>query len=242
MLFECFDTQAIGNLQVARDCGARFVIIGTEVPGKTAFNEGYRSDMEARQQIFPHAACLAEALWVLAPDPLGWYATLGVPTAKIELGYSRALVEESAVQPTYDFCFYGIMTDYRHRVLKRFEAAGLNVVVTPHHATPVVRNAVIQSARAVLEIGSYENSRLISSSRCATSLHAGRPVFCEPRDASVDGPWRGIVTVATSDAEMFAEARSLVSDWQGCYSRQMVKFSGLLDAERCLGTALALLK
>src|SRR5262249_46927387 len=102
--------------------GARFVILATEEPTERGFNHGLDQEMVLRQREFPNAAKYAEAIFHLVPGDriTSWYSQFA-PAAPVELGYARSLIRSTAndVTPTFDFGFYGSLSQRRIKILKK---------------------------------------------------------------------------------------------------------------------------
>lgn len=94
---------------------------------------------------------------------------LRIPFPNIE--YTNA---DISTEPKYDFVFSGAMTRYRSNILKALKNDGWEILVNERLASRNRRNALINSAKLVLNIPQNEDWRWISLMRVYSSLKANR--------------------------------------------------------------------
>lgn len=102
----------------------RFGIIATEIPGPFGFNNRTESAWQLRWEGFHKIAHKAEFIWTTVPQAIQFYKQFA-PTSFIEFGWDQSLVPVWVDQKNedfkFDFCFLGIINDYRMSILKNLE-------------------------------------------------------------------------------------------------------------------------
>lgn len=249
VIVEGFTDDVTRCVAEARDEGCRFVIVATEDPTDRGFNHGESPEMIMRQRNFPEAAKLADAIFCLVSGEAAtrWYSQFA-PSAFVELGYARTLVRAPDYwEPEYDFGFFGSLTRRRLKILKRLAASmpGREKAVRIEATMPdqATRDRVIREAKVVVQIRKDDRMGQVSSSRCNTALHLGRPIVAEPHELS--HPWDQVVQFTpqreTEDATMraFLDACLMArSSWRSLHARQFDRFRALMTPEWCVGRAL----
>ena len=241
IVIEGFSPWSIEAMAAAHQQGARFLILATEEPTEKGFNHGTQKEMVVRQEIFPEAAKHCDGILHLVPGEhvTRWYSQFGVPAAYADLGYARTLIRPDAVQPEYDFGFYGSLTPRRLKILKRLAkmigtVKAVKLVVD--FKTQDERDREMQRAKVIVQIRKFEEMGLVSSSRCATALSIGRPVVAEPHDLSY--PWNEVVTFAKTMDGFYSAALTARAAWRGVHAAQFAKFKEKMSPEVCVGRAL----
>ena len=234
------------HLEVMRDAcarGIKFIILATEAPGQTGFNAGLTDELIARQRTFPQAASYAHAIWCTIKDSVPWYSRFGRPAAHLELGYAPASVRhpENPAGLDHDYGFFGSMTPRRYKMLHQFARSK----VDGHRArvrytsfeTVHNRDAQMVRCRVILQIRPHEKMAMLSSSRCATALHIGRPVIAE-HHVEV-GAWKDIIEFAHPDV-FTIKAAKMHARWEAAHAEQFERFRALLPPEKCVGETIRL--
>lgn len=243
VLYESFaDLGTIDAIAAAHDGGARFLYVATEEPtAEGCFNGRLDNAMDARQEAFSEAARYADGILHLVPGErvTEWYSRYA-PAAYVELGYAGSLVADTKGEqdPPIAFGFYGQMTPRREAIFEKLRrATGWDILILPFITySSAERDVMMRQTRAILQVRAHDSMPIVSSSRCATALHLGRPVVGEPHD--VEGPWGGIVHLSASTEAFYSDAKEVASDWRSEHSRQMDRFSTVLSPETCLGEPL----
>lgn len=209
--------------------GHRIVCLLTEEP--TLISNGglvwnYRTDEpnwfgRAREFVamVPHLA----ACWCYAPGSAAKISHL-LPAADIDIGYGkRFALPRPVVEPTFDFCFFGGLTDRRGVVIDRFRRRGHTVDVIPHSTSLADRDARIPRSRVVIDARQYEWWRLVSSVRYATAIMCGRPAVAEYRVPEARVNWDRIVAFAPEDTfdSLYATATKVLAGWKREHARQL---------------------
>ena len=121
-----------------------------------------------------------------------WYSKFA-PSAYAELGFAPTMVEDGREEPDLDFGFYGLMTWRRREIIDAIAArTGKPVLEMTSLLTPrAERNAEMRRAKVILQIRANLETQWVSSTRCASALHMGRPIVAEPH--GIKGPWEEIV-------------------------------------------------
>ena len=205
IVIEGFSPWSVAELASARANGARFLILATEEPTDKGFNHGTQSEMARRQEIFPEAAKHCDGILHLVPgeNVTRWYSQFGVPAAYADLGYARTLVRPDAVQPEFDFGFYGSLTPRRLKILKKLaKMIGTQkaVKLVVDFETQDERDREMQRAKVIVQVRKFEEMGLVSSSRCATALSIGRPVVAEPHELAK--PWDEVGHLREDDGRL----------------------------------------
>lgn len=245
VIVEGFTDWSVGVIAEAHRDGARFVCVATEEPTERGFNHGTDPEMVKRQAKFVEAAPYLDAIWHLVPGEYTsrWYAQ-HAPTAYVELGYAPSLVRQESMltEPPYEFGFYGSMSPRRERLLRRLaRATGKRnaIRVMMDFDTQVQRDLRMQEAKVIVQVRKFDEMGLVSSSRCNTALHIGRPVIAEPHELSA--PWDSVVKFTRSEDEFVSMAMLMLPRWRDAHRAQMAKFKELMSPQLCVGPALALL-
>lgn len=223
----------------AHAAGCRFVCVATEEPGEAGFNSALDPGMVLRQAAFPAAAKFFDGILHLVPGVTDWYRRFA-PAAHAEIGHAPGMSgPRDAVEPDHDFAFYGLMTWRRDAIIKALEAeTGKPVLRLTSLLTPrQERDAMMRRAKVVLQIRANLETQWVSSTRCASALHFGRPVAAEPHE--IRGPWDEIVPFSASEERFLADAAEMAAaDWRAVHAGQMERFAAKLTPERCVGRAL----
>lgn len=241
IIVEGFTPDLIKVLAEHHARGARFVCLATEEPTERGFNHGREPEMVYRQRTFPGAAPYLSAIWHLVPgeSTAAWYRR-HAPTSYVELGHAPALVRPAdRAEPEFDFGFFGTLSQRRLRVLKRLAkrsggARAVHLVTTfPPQAE---RDREMRRCKVIVQIRKHEEMGLVSSSRCNTALHLGRPVVAEPH--LLAKPWDSVVTFAETVDAFYDLALMTKAAWRGAHARQMENFRSLLTPQFCVGRAI----
>ena len=241
IIVEGFFPYHVPIIAEAHGKGARFLMLATEEPTDKGFNHGTQEEMVVRQRVFPEVAKYFDGILHLVPGEniTRWYGQFA-PTAQIELGYAPTLVRNHGIVPDYDFGFYGSLTPRRLKLLKRL-ANKINspkaVKIVSDFKTQTERDQLMSRAKVIVQIRKFEEMGLVSSSRCNTALHIGRPVVAEPHLLSK--PWDEVVDFASTIDDFFSKAIMAKAIWKGLHGSQMDKFKKKLSPEFCVGQALA---
>ena len=233
-----------GSIKILRDYyekGARYLFIATEEPTPDGFNHGTQKEMVFRQEYFPEAAKMAEAIFYLGPHrhALDWYGQFA-PTAYCELGYAPGLMRLSKHEPRFEFGFFGSLTPRRERILRKLSKRLANrdkaIRVVADFPSQGVRDMMMQDCKVILVLRKFEQMGVLSNSRCNTSLCIGRPVICEPHEYR--GLWGDVVAFSQSELTFYDEALAMRKHWREVYEGQVKRFKELMPPEKCVGAAL----
>lgn len=241
VIVENFDDASLDMLRRVQSTGSRIVVVATEGVGRHGF-AGYdeRHNHGLRKQRYGEALKFAEAQWVLVPHELEWYARHHMNTTVVELGYSKRLESAVKIEPQYDFSIFGGMMPYRREMVMalRDKATVLAPLKgqngAPNYLLPKHRDEMVQAAKFSLHLKQDHDWRVISASRCCTSLHLGRALISDRIDSH--SPFQPVLYSVKSRETFIEEALALLPNWQVEYERQMGEFRKL-DAEHCLGAA-----
>jgi len=243
LIFENFNPAATAEIAAAKADGARFLFVATEEPTPKGWNHGLITEALKRYNEFPNAAKHCEGILYLIPGAHvhAWYSQWA-PSAFIELGYAPTLVRPAEpFEPTFDFGFFGSMTQRRYKVLKRlskYVGSQKAVRIESMFPTAEARDKVMREARVILQIRKDNRMGYVSSMRCNVALHLGRPVIAEPHDLADQSPWSKIVKFSESSETFLQDALLMRCAWQGVHSAQFEKFRSVLTPQFCIGRAL----
>lgn len=233
---------ALDEIRAAHERGCQFLCVATEEPTGDGFNHGLDPAMIDRQKAFPEAARYFDGILHLIPGEhiTQWYGQFG-PAAHAELGYAPGLVvsgPEEPNQPAMDFGFYGKMTWRREQMLGHLEQlTGRPVLrITSLDVPRAERDRYMRCAKVIVQIRANEEWGMVSSTRCASALHFGRPVVAEPHPDP--GPWEDVVHFAKSVDAFYADAIEATRAWKLFHYTQVGAFRAKLTPEHCVGRAL----
>jgi hypothetical protein len=190
-----------------------------------------------------------------------WYGQFA-PSAYVELGYAPTLYRPTQQEPEYQFGFFGSLTPRRLKVLRRLAKTvcpGVEkaVRVEATFATQEERDRIMRQAKVIVQVRKWEEMGLVSSSRCNTALHLGRPVVAEPHLLAEQ--WRDVIRFSphckkcqegqtirlgrndTCDAclqNFFNDALMMLTSWRGIHANQFAKFKVAMSPEACVGQAI----
>jgi hypothetical protein len=237
VVFEGFTPSSVEGLAEAHRWGSRFMIIATERPAEGGFNGINWNEFKQRQDIFPEAARYAEAIWALIPGTEEWYGR-HAPTACVELGYAPGLVGRVPGSPDCEFAFHGNITQRRkdifRRLARRFTGDRAGAITA--FAEPARRDETISRGKVVVQVRAYEEMGSVSSSRCCTALHLGRPVVAEPHELS--RPWDEVIHFSKSLDAFYDDVVVKRIAWRSEWERQFERFKTRFSPERCVGQAI----
>lgn len=240
VLVEGFTPSWIEVLRRSHAWGARFLILATEEPTEKGFNWGTQKEMVRRQEIFPEAAQFCEGILHLVPgDHVTRWFSQYAPAAPAELGYAPQLVRVQGPEPTWDFGFYGSVTNRRLKILKKLAKMANNpraVKILADFPTQGERDAEMRKAKVILQLRKFEPMGLVSSSRCNTSLNIGRPVVAEPHDYVK--PWNEVIDFTKTMEDFYARAMIVKGMWKSVWAKQMENFKTKMTPEYCIGEPL----
>lgn len=242
VVVEGFTDWSVSWMSEAAGRGARFVILATEEPTDQGFNHGQSPEMIQRQKKFPEAARHAEAILHLVPGERvnAWYSQFA-PSAYVELGYAPSLVRSpDGKEPEYDYGFFGSLSRRRLKILRRLARTVPGhqkaVRIEATFPTQAERDRVMRQAKVIVQIRKDDRMGLVSSSRCNTALHLGRPVVAEPHDLS--RPWDEVIKFSPSLDAFYNDCLMARSAWRGVHAAQMAKFREKMSPEICVGRPL----
>jgi hypothetical protein len=241
VVIEGFTPFATAKIAAAHAQSARFVCVATEEPTPKGFNHGRDGEMVRRQAEFPNAAKFFDGILYLVPGDHvhQWYGAQA-PSAYAELGYAPTLVRPMDWQePQYDFGFFGSLSKRRLKILKKLaKTIGTEKAVRVEATFPsqTERDRIMREARVIVQIRKNEEMGLVSSSRCNTALHLGRPVVAEPHLLSK--PWDEVVKFSSSLDGFYNDCILARTAWKGVHAAQMDRFRTMMTAEFCVGRAL----
>jgi hypothetical protein len=238
VIVEGFLEKSADELAFLRRQGARFLCIATEEPTPAGFNHGIDQQMIDRQAAFPAAAENFAAIWALVPGAAEWYSRYA-PACHVELGYAKTLVRRPAMAVDHEFGFYGSLTERRLAILKRLGDRSRRengVKVLAGFQDQAYRDAEMSRAKVIVQVRAVEAMGLVSSSRCNTAMHLGRPVVAEPHELS--HPWDEVIHFSRSTSRFYEDAMAMRRGWQHKHTRQFERFKALFSPERTVGKAL----
>ncbi len=239
ILFENFGEEAQIVLEDSKRQGVRFIIVATERPAPQGFLGWDETFNQGRRMwSFPAAAALADAVWCLIPDSIAWFQAHHANCTPIELGHSPRLERPiGETNPEHDFAAFGLLTPHRRAAILALRQAHTVLCqrIEGHEGNFLkreLRDQMVRDARVSLHLKQSQTWNIISASRCATSLHLGRPVLSERVDC--ESPWHGIIMETDT---LLNDAPMVSSGWRALHACQMAMFRETLSAQRCLGEA-----
>lgn len=236
------DPRTMDQLAWAHSKDYPIIIVATEEPTPTGFNHGLEPAMVDRQNAFAEAAKYCDGILHLMPgDHVNAWYSQHAPSAYAELGFAPSLVSIDATEPDYDFGFYGKMTWRREQILGELERRGGKVLtITSLDVPQAERDAHMRRARVIVQIRGNEEWGMVSSTRCASALHMGRPVVAEPHALCMN--WDKVVMFSkTTDGLLdgfYHTAFSVAQYWDQFYVGQLAKFKEHFTPEFCIGEPL----
>lgn len=239
IVVEGFTKGSIEIIKTAHAQGAKFIYLATEEPTPKGFNHGYQKEMVWRQQTFAEAAKYCDAIFYLVPGQhVHEFYSQFAPSSYVELGFAPNLVRPQYItEPQYEFGFYGSLSDRRLKILKKLANRMLNtpnaVRIVADFSTQEQRDREMQNCKVVLQLRKFERMGLVSSSRCNTALHLGRPVIAESHDLSK--PWDEVVMFTKNIDEFIANCLVWRNLWRQLWSDQFSRFRTKMPPEYCVG-------
>jgi hypothetical protein len=220
--------------------GARFVMLATEEPTERGFNHGTQVEMIKRQKDFHLAAPFFEGILYLVPGKYTHdFYNQFCPSEYVDLGYAPTLVRNHRITPTYDFGFYGSLTQRRYKLLKRLAkriGSDKAVKIVADFKTQEERDKLMSEAKVILQIRKFDSMGLVSSSRCNTALSIGRPVLAEPHNLSK--PWDEVVRFTDTTEGFLNVALIMRGMWKEIWADQFAKFKEKFSPQFCVGDQL----
>lgn len=233
------DPEHVEMIRAACADGCRFLYLATEQPTDLGFNYGTDPGMIRRQQVFPAAATYASGILHLVPgiDVRNWYSRFA-PAAYLELGFSeqRLYVGPEAVEPQFDFGFYGQITPRRRAILDRLAEHGSVLEIPGLVMQQPERDAEMRRCRVIVQIRATDDVGYVSSSRCASALHLRRPVVAEPHPAR--GLWGSVIHFSESLEAFYADAAAMARNSVPVYNEQITRFAETFPPDLCVGRPL----
>lgn len=239
VVVECHASEAaIEDLAKARAQGARFLCIATEQPTPKGFNGGVVPGMAERQEMFVRAAKHFDGVFCLVPGAEAWFGQ-HAPAARLELGYAPSLERRVPnVAVDHDYGFFGSVTSRRLHMLNELnKRTGGHVRVVGTFPSQGDRDIEVSRCKVVVQIRPNDSSALVSSSRCNTALHLGRPVVAEPHQLSK--PWDQVVRFTSTVDQFYNECGKARHHWRRMHQEQLKRFKDLFSPQRTVGAALA---
>lgn len=151
-------------------------------------------------------------LWDISESCANYWYSLGLNCKHVPIGYVPDDIGSANNQrdDSIDVLFTGWPCERRKYVLDAMSVAGLRVVSVANVYGPE-RNALIRSAKVVLNVHSYEHCRIFEMTRCAPLLASSVCVLSE--DSIEDEPYRRTQAVCFVPYESLVDAaRALVSN------------------------------
>jgi hypothetical protein len=173
------DEASIRAIEMARDAGARFVIVGTEPIIDCTFNRGVVSghwhygdaaNWKRRYDNFIAAAAHADAIWVLAEEMVPQYRAVlpGKPVLFLPHGHVtgfRRFEHRPAAWKDIDFYSSGTLTDYRRGIVEALAARGHRVLWDPLGTADYLRHDHLSRAKICLSLRLSPSNEIPSVSR-----------------------------------------------------------------------------
>ncbi|MGY4530941.1 hypothetical protein ACVW0Y_000044 [Pseudomonas sp. TE3786] len=167
-----------GMLKELLGAGVEFGIIATEIPDGEGFNWQSDPRWTARFDTFSEVARHAKFIWTMIESTVPFYAQF-CPTAFIELGFSERLVPADLnTRPHIDFCFFGLRTPYREKVVKQLEKHA-KVVWPQGLLSPTGIAELISNSRVGLNFKQSAQWPIPSPTRLGRLMMARRAVAAE---------------------------------------------------------------
>ncbi len=266
VVVEGFTDASINAIVEGYANGGRFICLATEEPTDKGFNYGKDREMVFRQQNFARVGKYFEAIFHLVPgDHITRFYSQFAPSSYVELGHAPTLERPSTQEPVYNFGFFGSLTRRREKILRRLarHIGTKNAVrVESSFPTQEERDKAMQESRVIVQVRKYEEMGLVSSSRCNTALHLGRPVVCEPH--LLADKWKDVVRFSQFCSECADPQKRLLRQrklsrndfcedcvsiflndalitqtmWRSIHNTQFINFRERLTPEYCVGRAL----
>ncbi|WP_430447471.1 MAG: hypothetical protein ACQZ2J_09320 [Pseudomonas piscis] len=167
-----------GMIEELLRSGIEYGIIATELPDGHGFN--WRSDQQwtNRFNTFSEVARHAKFIWTMIESSVPFYSQF-CPTAFIELGFSQRLVPASLNKsPNIDFCFFGLRTPYREKVVKQLQMHA-KVVWPRNLLSPSDIAELINNSRVGLNFKQSDKWPIPSPTRLGRLMMAKRAVAAE---------------------------------------------------------------
>ncbi len=254
VLFEGFSQEAIDVYGAHVHAGARYICIATEQPTGYGpdglggdFNFGRPDHMKGRQARFVEACRRLRflAIWALVPgaDTHAWYKRWCPNVGYLPSGFAPAQLRQARREPEFDFGMYGSIAEggRRWQWLERLhKETGRSVhILGSKGIVPVgERDREMQRCKVLLQIRPNEEAELVSSSRVAASLHAGRCVVAEHHTRHQ--PYSRVVRFAPAAGFASFKRSCLLAlgHWRGEYMVQLSRFQEILGPDRTMLPAL----
>ena len=154
----------------------RFGIIATEIPSPFGFNNRTEHAWQLRWEGFHKIASKAEFIWTTVPQAFEFYNQFA-PTSFVEFGWDQSLVpvwiDQKMEEFKFDFCFLGIINDYRMSILKKLEKHA-KVYYSERLLDWEETNEVIQHSKIGLGLKQNETWSIPSPTRIGRFLMAKR--------------------------------------------------------------------
>ena len=240
LIVEGFVPGVIKALKDAHERGARFICLATEEPTDKGFNHGLDKEMVMRQKNFIDAAPYLDGILHTVPGDkvTAWYGQYA-PSAPVELGYAPDLTRFDGTEPTYEFGFFGSMSKRRLAILKKLaDRTGKKkaIRIVANFPPQDERDKIMREAKVIVQLRKFDQMELVSSSRCNTALHLGRPVIAEPHEHS--HPWDEVIKFSRDMEWFYRDAMIMKDYWRGEHRTQFEKFKTKFSPELCAGESM----
>jgi hypothetical protein len=192
--------------------GIIYGIVATEIPDGYSFNWRKEPEWKARFDAFHEVAHRASFIWTMIESTVPFYSQF-CRTAFMELGFSERLIPARGFfQPDYDFCFFGLRTPYRERLVERLRKYA-NVEWPEKFLSPDQVGELIGKSKIGLSFRQSESWPIPSPTRLGRLMMAKRGVAAEfVPVATNQGEIAGICPPSTDFADYALEI--LNSDWR----------------------------
>lgn len=235
VICEGFTEAETERVMTLRRHGCRVVLVCTESIAGDSLNNFQSEDYQGRYHQLMKVAPNVDAIWCLVPGTAAALRSHNANARDVELGYSPRRLRKLRTKPQYDFGFFGSVTGYRRRTLQEFGRRGHSVYVMRNFAPPDERDRAIANCKVVLHVKATKSWKIVSSSRCSTALHIGRPVVAQP--IASDSIWKEIVRFSMTQDAFYDDAARVMRNWETHWGRQIARYKDLLSADKCLGAA-----